>query len=146
MFVYPLTQVTGQFRSKSDLRSSGRATFDEFDPSKPKSSRKSDQKYPNMTESIIYDPEFDVNSNSTVKITVTTRNHELQLPIGTGGQAHQLDIPTRPDRTDIRTRHRILTQKTQTCTRVTTLRRERTPMVKFTFFLVNREWRNSFFF
>ena len=52
--------------------------------------------------------------------------------------------PSRPNRTDIRTRHRILTQKTQTCTRGAFLRRERTPIVKF-IFLVNREWRNSFF-
>ena len=31
---------------------------------------------------------------------VTTRNLELQLPIDTAGQASQLDIPTRPDRTE----------------------------------------------
>ena len=28
------------------------------------------------------------------------RNLELQLPIGTAGQAHQLDIPTGTDRTE----------------------------------------------
>ena len=28
------------------------------------------------------------------------RNLELQLPIETAGQAHQVDIPTRPDRTE----------------------------------------------
>ena len=64
---------------------------------------------------------------------VATRNLELELPVETAGQASQFDIPTRPNRTDIRTRHRILTQKTQTCTRGTTLRRERTSMVKFIF-------------
>ena len=32
---------------------------------------------------------------------------------------------TRPNRPDIRTRHKILTPKTETCTRTTTLRRER---------------------
>ena len=55
--------------------------------------------YPNIPESTLYDPEFHVDSKSAVKITVTTRNHELQPPIGTAGQAHQLDIPTRPDQT-----------------------------------------------
>ena len=65
---------------------------------------------------------------------VTTRNLELQLTFETAGQASQLDIPTRPDRAAIRTPHRILTQKTQTCTPGTTLRREGAPMVKFIFF------------
>ena len=78
--------------------------------------------------------EFDVDSKSAIKTKLGTRNLELQLPTETAGQDSQLDIPTRPKRTDIRTRHRILTQKTQTCTRGTTLRRERTPMVKFIFF------------
>ena len=31
---------------------------------------------------------------------VATRNLELQLPIETAGQASQLDIPTRTDRTE----------------------------------------------
>ena len=88
-----------------------------------------------MTKSTLYDPEFHVDSKSALKTMLGTRNLELQLPVETAGQAHQLDIPTRPNRTDIRTRNRILTQKTQTCTRGTTLRRERTPMVKFIFFL-----------
>ena len=49
---------------------------------------------------------FDVvDSKSAVTIMVTTRNLELQLPIGTEGQAHQLDIPTRLNLTDVRTRH-----------------------------------------
>ena len=53
-----------------------------------------------MTKSILYDPEFHVDSKSALKITVTTRNLELQPPIDTAGQASQLDIPTRPDRTE----------------------------------------------
>ena len=64
------------------------------------------------------------------------RNLELQLPIGTVGSSPstRYSDPTEPNRTVIRTHHRILTQKTQTCTRATTLRREQTPMVKFIFF------------
>ena len=100
MFGYPSTQVTGQFRSESDFRSSGRARSDGFDPAQPKSTRKSDQKYPDIPESTLYDPEFDVDSKSAVKIMITTRNLELQLPIETAVQASQLDIPTRPDRTE----------------------------------------------
>ena len=117
MFGYPSTQVTGRFRFRSDFRSSGRARSDGFDPPKPKSTRKSDQNYPNIPESTLYDPEFHVDSKSALKITVTTRNLELQPSIETAGRASQLDIPTRPNRTDIRTRHQILTQKTQTCAR-----------------------------
>ena len=67
--------------------------------------------YPNIPESTLYDPEFDVDSKSVFKVTVTTRNHDLQPPIETTGQASQLDIPARPNRTDIWTRHQILTQK-----------------------------------
>ena len=90
----------GQFRSESDFRSSGRARSDGFDPAKPKSTRKSDQKYPNMTKSSLHDPEFDVNSIFALKTMLGARNLELQLPIETAGQASQLDIPTRPDRTE----------------------------------------------
>ena len=39
--------------------------------------------------------------------------------------------PTEP--TQYPTRHKILTQKTQTCTQAAPLRRERDPMVKFIF-------------
>ena len=35
-----------------------------------------------------------------MKTMLGARNLELQLPIETAGQAHQLDIPTRPDRTE----------------------------------------------
>ena len=70
-----------------------------------------------MTKSTLYDPEFDVDSKSILKTMLGARNLELQLPIETAGQASQLDIPTQPNRTDIRTRHRILTQKTRTCDR-----------------------------
>ena len=81
MFGYPPTEVTGQFRSTSDFRSSGRPRSDGFDAAKPKSTCKSDQKYPNMAKSNLYDPEFDEDSNadfeSAVKIMVTTRNLEL---------------------------------------------------------------------
>ena len=72
-----------------------------------------------MTKSTLYDPEFDADSKYAVKIMVTTRDLELQLLIEPAGQSSQLDI---------------LTQKTQTCTRGTTLRRERTPVVNFIFF------------
>ena len=100
MFGYPSTQVTGQFPSESDFRSSSRARSDGFDPAKPKSTRKSDQKYPNMTKSTLHDPEFDVNSKSALKTMLGVRNLELQLPIETAGQASQLDTPTRTDRTE----------------------------------------------
>ena len=70
------------------------------DPTKPKSTRKSDQKNPNMTKSTLHDPAFHVDSKSALKITVTTRNPELQSPIEPAGQALQLDIPTRPNRTE----------------------------------------------
>ena len=50
-----------------------------------------------MTKSTLYVPEFHVDSKSAVRITVTTRNLELQPPIHTAGQASQLDIPTRSD-------------------------------------------------
>ena len=53
-----------------------------------------------MTKSTLYDPEFDVDFKYAVKIMVTTRKLELQLPIETAGQASQLDLPTRPDRTE----------------------------------------------
>ena len=97
MFGYPWTQVTGQFRFKSDFRRSGRARSDGFDPPKPKSTRKSDQNYPNIPESTLYYPEFDVESKYAIKTMLGARNLELQLPIETTGQAHQLDIPTRSD-------------------------------------------------
>ena len=66
MFGYPSTQVMGKFRSKSDSRSSGRARFDGFDPPKPKSTRKSDQKCPTMAKRTLDDPEFDVDSKSAI--------------------------------------------------------------------------------
>ena len=100
MFGYPSTQVTGQFRSESDFRSSGRARSDGFDPAQPKSTHKSDQKHPDIPRSTLYDPEFDVYSKSALKTMQGARNLELQLPVETAGQAHQLDIPTRPDRTE----------------------------------------------
>ena len=53
-----------------------------------------------MTKSTLYDPEFDVDSKSAFKTMLGARNLELQLPIETAGQASQLDIPTRPDRTE----------------------------------------------
>ena len=56
--------------------------------------------YPNIHVSTLYDPQLDVDSKSAVKIMVATHNLELQLPIETAGQASQLDIPTRPDRTE----------------------------------------------
>ena len=97
---YPSTQVTGQFRFKSGFPSSGRARSDEFDPAKSKSTRKSDQKHPNMTKSTKHDPEFDVSSKSAIKTMIGARNLELQLPIETAGQASQLDIPTWSDWTE----------------------------------------------
>ena len=97
MFGYPSTQVTGQFGFQSDFRSSCRARSDGFDPAKPKSTRKSDQKYPNMTKSTLHDPEFDVDSKSALKTMLGPRNLEFQLPIETAGQASQLDISTRPE-------------------------------------------------
>ena len=48
----------------------------------------------------MYDPEFDADSKSALRITVITRNHELQPPIKIAGQASQLEIPTRPDRVE----------------------------------------------
>ena len=53
-----------------------------------------------MTKGTLHGPEFDVYSKSAVKIMVTTRNLGLQLPIETAGQASQLNIPTRADRTE----------------------------------------------
>ena len=76
IFRCPSTQVTGQFRSTSDFRSSGRARFDGFDPPRPKSTRKSDQKHPNMTKSTAHDPEFDVDSKSALKTMLGARNLE----------------------------------------------------------------------
>ena len=53
-----------------------------------------------MTKSTLYDPEFDFNSKSVFETMLDARNRKLQLPIETAGQASQLDIPTRPDRTE----------------------------------------------
>ena len=53
-----------------------------------------------MTKSTLYDPEFDVDSKSALKTMLGARNLELQLPIETAGQASQLDILNRPDRTE----------------------------------------------
>ena len=53
-----------------------------------------------MTKSTLYDPEFDLDSKSAIKTMLGARNLELQLPIESAGQASQLDIPTRPDRTE----------------------------------------------
>ena len=53
-----------------------------------------------MTKSTLYDQEFHVDSKSALKIMLGARNLELQLLIETAGQAHQLDIPTRPDQTE----------------------------------------------
>ena len=50
-----------------------------------------------MTRSTRHDPELDVDSKSAIKTMLGARNLELQLPIETAGQAHQLDIPPRPD-------------------------------------------------
>ena len=111
-----------------------RARSDGFDTAKPKSTRKPDQKYTNLTKSHVHDPEFDADSKSAIKTMLDARNLELQLPIETAGKASRLGIPTRQKRTDIRTRHRILTQKTQTCTRGTPYG-ENEP-----------QWLNSFFF
>ena len=88
MFGCPSTQVTGQFRLKSDFRSSGRARCDGFDPAKPKSTRTSDQNYPNMTKYALHDPEFDLDSKYAIKTMIGTRSLELQLPIETAGQAY----------------------------------------------------------
>ena len=52
------------------------------------------------TKSTLHDPEFDVYSKSALKTMLGGRNLEVQLPIETAVQAHQLDIPTRPDRTE----------------------------------------------
>ena len=54
--------------------------------------------------------------------------------------------PTRPNRTDIRTPHKILTLKTQTCTWITPMVRERGPMVNFDFFFVIWRLANFDFF
>ena len=53
-----------------------------------------------MTKSTLRDPEFDVDSKSVFKTILGARNLELHLPIETAVQASQLDIPTRPDRTE----------------------------------------------
>ena len=53
-----------------------------------------------MTKSTLHDPKFDADSKSALKTMLGARNLELQLPIDTAGQASQLDIPTRPDRTE----------------------------------------------
>ena len=95
MFGYPFTQVTGQILVKVGL-----PEFGWGHPAKPKSTRKSDQKYPNMTKSILHDPEFDVDSKYVFKTMLGGRNLELRLPIETAGQASQLDIPALPDRTE----------------------------------------------
>ena len=53
-----------------------------------------------MAKSTLHNPEFDVDSKSAIKTMLGARNPESQLPIETAGQASQLDIPTRPDRTE----------------------------------------------
>ena len=53
-----------------------------------------------MTNGTLHDPEFDVYSKSALKTVLGALNLELQLPIETAGQVSQLDIPTRPDRTE----------------------------------------------
>ena len=53
-----------------------------------------------MTKSTLHDPEFDVDSKYAIKTMIGARNLELQLPTETASQAHQLDILTRPDRTE----------------------------------------------
>ena len=101
MFGYPSTQVTGQFRSKYDFLSSGRARSDVFDPAKPKSTRKSDQKYPNIPGSILYDPEFDVDSKSAVKKpqlpAITSYSPRLKSRVKPPNSKFRPD-PTEPNR------------------------------------------------
>ena len=70
---YPSTEITDQFRVISDFRSSCRARSDGFDPAKPKSARKSDRKYPNMTKRTGHDPEFYVDSKYVFKTMLGTR-------------------------------------------------------------------------
>ena len=53
-----------------------------------------------MTKRTLYDPGFDVEYKSTLKTMLGVRNHELQVPIETAGQASQLNIPTQSDRTE----------------------------------------------
>ena len=53
-----------------------------------------------MTERTPHDPEFDLDSKYVFKTMLGAHNLELQLPIETASQASQLDIPTRPDRTE----------------------------------------------
>ena len=53
-----------------------------------------------MTKRTLHDPEFDLDSESAIKTMLAARNPELQLPIETMGQASQLDISTRSDRTE----------------------------------------------
>ena len=86
-------RVTVRFGSKhSDLALKVRP--------KPKPNRNLTHKYPNMTKSTLYDPKFCVDSKSALRIGLTARGREFEPQTRVSGQASQIGIPTRPDRTE----------------------------------------------
>ena len=81
------------------------------------------QKYPDRPRPTLYDPEFCVDSDFEVRFGVAHRNLELQTQFG----------QTVPIRLKNRIHHQCLTLSTRSWAQTTTVGRERSSMVSFSF-------------
>ena len=58
--------------------------------------------YPNTRPNTLYDPKFDVDSESVIRFVRATRNHEFRAQTGNFGRRAQIDITGSPDQTDLK--------------------------------------------